>query len=584
MEHFVVSARKYRPQTFDSVVGQGSITTTLQNAIDQEQLAQAYLFCGPRGVGKTTCARIFAKEINRDENLPEGEEQDLSFNIFELDAASNNSVEDIRSLTDQVRIPPQVGTYRVFIIDEVHMLSQAAFNAFLKTLEEPPPHAIFILATTEKHKIIPTILSRCQIFDFNRIRIPDMVDHLVKIAGSEEIETERDGLHIIAQKADGALRDALSIFDQIVAFAGKNITYQSVIENLNILDYGYYFKVTDHLVKGEIPPVLLLFNEILNHGFDGHNFINGVGEHFRNLLVCKDESTVSLLEVGDSIKKRYLEQAKSSPQDFLLDGLGIVSRADVQYKSSKNQRLLIELALMQLCSLSEPVTDEKKKSRRLSVPTRIKPSEKERTRALSQRKSAPEKGSSGKSAPSGNAAQSPPPPPPPPSREIESLTAVRNKMRLNTVSIQAIRNPQIDEDDGSTPVQEESTAGKPTEPFSQEALTSAWKNFAQLVKKEEKHNFYSTMLSRDPIKEDSVVRFLVDHEVQIEYFEKERGELMGFLRRRLNNWGISLQIEQSESEDEQSKYLTSVDKFKLMAEKNPLLKTLQQKMNLDIEH
>ena len=288
--NFIVSARKYRPQTFESVVGQGSITSTLTNAIENNHLAQAYLFCGPRGVGKTTCARIFARVINTEPGTEMDPNQDFSFNIFELDAASNNSVEDIRSLTDQVRIPPQVGKYRVFIIDEVHMLSQAAFNAFLKTLEEPPAHAIFILATTEKHKIIPTILSRCQIFDFNRIQIPDIADHLKKIAVEESIETDADALHIIAQKADGALRDALSIFDQIVAFAGNSITYQSVIDNLNILDYDYYFKITEHLIAGNIPPALLLFNDILNNGFDGHNFINGLGEHFRNLMVCKDPS------------------------------------------------------------------------------------------------------------------------------------------------------------------------------------------------------------------------------------------------------------------------------------------------------
>lgn len=358
METFIVSARKYRPNSWETVVGQESITSTLRNAIDSNHLAQAYLFCGPRGVGKTTCARIFAKEINSVEDT--AEDQDFSFNIFELDAASNNSVEDIRSITEQVRIPPQVGKYRVFIIDEVHMLSQAAFNAFLKTLEEPPPHAIFILATTEKHKIIPTILSRCQIFDFNRIQIPDIANHLNGIAEKEAITAEPDALHIIAQKADGALRDALSIFDQIVAFAGTNITYQSVIENLNILDYDYFFKVTDHLVKGEIPPTLLLFNEILNNGFDGHNFINGLGEHFRNLMVCKDEGTVKLLEVGDNIKTRYLEQAGVVDVKFLLEGLGLVSKADVQYKGSKNQRLLIELTLMQLCSLLELEVAKKK--------------------------------------------------------------------------------------------------------------------------------------------------------------------------------------------------------------------------------
>ncbi|UTW60724.1 DNA polymerase III subunit gamma/tau [bacterium SCSIO 12741] len=359
MENFVVSARKYRPATFDQVVGQSAITRTLDNAIANNHLAQAFLFCGPRGVGKTTCARILARKINLD-GVENPEDEDFSFNIFELDAASNNSVEDIRNLIDQVRIPPQTGKYRVYIIDEVHMLSQAAFNAFLKTLEEPPEYAIFILATTEKHKIIPTILSRCQIFDFKRIEIPDMVAQLDGIAKKEGVEAEQDALHVIAQKADGAMRDALSIFDQIVSFCGNNITYKDVIENLNVLDYDYYFKLSDHLATGTLPQALLLFDEILEHGFDGHNFINGLAEHFRNLLVCKDEATLKLLLVGDNVKARYAEQAKSIEQEWLLYGLRVISKSDVQYKSSKNQRLLVELTLMQLASASKVL--EKKKT------------------------------------------------------------------------------------------------------------------------------------------------------------------------------------------------------------------------------
>ncbi len=358
-ERYIVSARKYRPQAFDAVVGQKSITTTLSNAIRNNHLAQAYLFCGPRGVGKTTCARIFAKVINSGGD-PVDHNRDFSFNIFELDAASNNSVEDIRSLTDQVRIPPQTGKYRVFIIDEVHMLSQAAFNAFLKTLEEPPAHAIFILATTEKHKIIPTILSRCQIFDFNRIRIPDMVVHLQAIAEKEGVTVEEDALHVIAQKADGALRDALSIFDQMISFSGQNITYQSIIENLNVLDHDYYFRLTDHLLSEDIPATLLLFDDILKNGFDGHNFIVGLGEHFRNVMVCRDASTLPLLEVGENIRAKYKAQAAQCPDAFLLSGLHVVSQTDVQYKASKSQRLLVELALMKLCSLNESEGEKKK--------------------------------------------------------------------------------------------------------------------------------------------------------------------------------------------------------------------------------
>lgn len=374
MENFIVSARKYRPATFDTVVGQQSITGTLKNAIRTGHLAQAFLFCGPRGVGKTTCARILAKTINcsnRTDDIEACNECEscksfnsgASLNVYELDAASNNSVDDIRNLTDQVRFAPQLGSKKVYIIDEVHMLSTAAFNAFLKTLEEPPAHAIFILATTEKHKIIPTILSRCQIFDFNRIQIDDIANHLASIAEKENITAEKDALHIIAQKADGALRDALSIFDQIVSFSGNNITYQNVIDNLNILDYDYYFKVTDSLVKSDISNALLIFNEILNNGFDGHHFIVGLAEHLRNILVCIDPKTVQLLEVGENIGERYLGQAKECSLKFLLKALEIANQCDYQYKGSKNQRLLVELALMQIASINstELASPEKKK-------------------------------------------------------------------------------------------------------------------------------------------------------------------------------------------------------------------------------
>lgn len=370
MENFVVSARKYRPVTFDSVVGQLSITSTLKNAIKINHLAQAFLFCGPRGVGKTTCARILAKTINCfniTENIEACDECEScksfndghSLNIYELDAASNNSVDDIRSLIEQVRFAPQLGSHKVYIIDEVHMLSAAAFNAFLKTLEEPPKHAIFILATTEKHKIIPTILSRCQIFDFNRIQIDDIASHLNSIAQQENIVAEKDALHIIAQKADGALRDALSIFDQIVSFSGTNITYQNVIDNLNILDYDYYFKLTDAIFTKNVSHCLLIFNEILNNGFDGHNFINGLAEHFRNLLVSQDSETINLLEVGTNIKEKYKEQAQKGSTDLYIQFLSIISKADVSYKSSKNHRLLVEIMLMQLCS-SDVGTEKKK--------------------------------------------------------------------------------------------------------------------------------------------------------------------------------------------------------------------------------
>ncbi len=359
MEHFIVSARKYRPQTFKDVVGQQAITNTLLNAIDNNHLAQALLFTGPRGVGKTTCARILAKKINQDDT--QNPDEDFAFNIFELDAASNNSVDDIRNLIEQVRIPPQIGTHKVYIIDEVHMLSQAAFNAFLKTLEEPPKHAIFILATTEKHKIIPTILSRCQIFDFKRITVTDAKNHLAEIAKTEGIDADEDALQIIAQKADGALRDALSIFDRVVSFSGKNLTRQAVTENLNVLDYETYFKTTTLILENNIPQLLLEFNQILTQGFDGHHFIAGLASHFRDLLVCKNTATIHLLEVSNQIKKQYYEQSQKAEHSFLIKGIELANDCDLKYKSSRNQRLLVELCLMQLASINSPVDGEKKK-------------------------------------------------------------------------------------------------------------------------------------------------------------------------------------------------------------------------------
>ncbi|MDG1039904.1 MAG: DNA polymerase III subunit gamma/tau, partial [Polaribacter sp.] len=351
MEQFIVSARKYRPQVFADVVGQQAITNTLENAIKNNHLAQALLFTGPRGVGKTSCARILAKQINQD-GTDFSEDEDFAFNIFELDAASNNSVDDIRNLTDQVRIPPQTGKFKVYIIDEVHMLSQAAFNAFLKTLEEPPAHAIFILATTEKHKIIPTILSRCQIFDFKRISVLDAKNYLKVIAVKEEITADDDALHIIAQKADGAMRDALSIFDRVVSFSGTNLTREAVTQNLNVLDYDVYFKITDLVLENKIPEVLIAFNDVLSKGFEGHHFINGLASHFRDLLVAKDKVTTELLEVGDVAKKKYLEQSTKANIQFLVSAIEKANDCDLNYRTSKNQRLLVELTLMQIASIT----------------------------------------------------------------------------------------------------------------------------------------------------------------------------------------------------------------------------------------
>jgi DNA polymerase-3 subunit gamma/tau len=357
MEQFVVSARKYRPQTFKDVVGQQAITNTLLNAIESNHLAQALLFTGPRGVGKTTCARILARKINQpgyDDPL-----EDFAFNVFELDAASNNSVDDIRNLIDQVRIPPQTGQYKVYIIDEVHMLSASAFNAFLKTLEEPPKHAIFILATTEKHKIIPTILSRCQIFDFKRITVKDAREHLAEVAKSQNVTYEEDALHIIAQKADGAMRDALSIFDRVVSYCGNNLTRQAVTENLNVLDYETYIEITNLLLENKIPETLMMYNDVLAKGFDGHHFVAGLASHFRDLMVTKNPSTLSLLEVGEQAQELYRLQSQKAPQDFLLKGIELANDCDLKFKVSQNQRLLVELCLMQLCSIT--LDGEKKK-------------------------------------------------------------------------------------------------------------------------------------------------------------------------------------------------------------------------------
>jgi DNA polymerase III subunit gamma/tau len=377
MDNFIVSARKYRPQNFRTVVGQPHISGTLKNAIKNNHLAQAFLFCGPRGVGKTTCARILAKTINCTNRTSDTEacnecescksfNSGASLNVYELDAASNNSVDDIRALVDQVRFAPQLGEFKVYIIDEVHMLSNQAFNAFLKTLEEPPKHAIFILATTEKHKIIPTILSRCQIFDFNRIKIDDIAKHLLYIANTEHITAEPDALHVIAQKADGALRDACSIFDQIVSFAGDNITYKAVLDNLHVLDYDYYFKLTDALFTQDTANSLIVFDDILQNGFDGHQFIVGLGDHFRNLLVCKDQSTLILLEVGENVKEKYKVQAETIPTNYILRCLGIVNKCDLNYKNSKNQRLQVEIALLQMASIIAMAQEAEKKKMTVS--------------------------------------------------------------------------------------------------------------------------------------------------------------------------------------------------------------------------
>ncbi|HNW98448.1 MAG TPA: DNA polymerase III subunit gamma/tau [Bacteroidales bacterium] len=582
MENFIVSARKYRPVTFDTVVGQNAITSTLKNAIRNNHLAQSFLFCGPRGVGKTTCARILAKTINC-ENLTSNVEAcnqckpclsfntSNSFNVFELDAASNNSVDDIRNLIDQVRIPPQIGQYKIYIIDEVHMLSSSAFNAFLKTLEEPPVYAKFILATTEKHKIIPTILSRCQIFDFNRITIDDIAKHLAYVAQSENVEAETDALHIIAQKADGALRDALSIFDQIVSFAGGNgITYKTVIENLNVLDYDYFFHVTDYLLQGNIPSTLLILNDVIEHGFDGHHFISGLGEHFRNLLVCKDASTLKLLEVGDNIRDKYKSQAQSCPIDFLLKTLDVVAKCDVNYKTANNKRLLLELALMQMCCILQQSNPANIKSET------IKPIVKTSTTPVVQQKEIAkpieEKKTEAPVVQNENVVNETPP--------------VKQVVKKIVTGTSSILENLAEEEESKLSKQSSSQVNdnfeKPQEKYTPEQFEKAWLKFAGHYKNTNP-DYYSTLTSRMPVlKEENLIELTIENKVQEKEISDRKLDILSFIRKELNNYSIQLQTVINKSA-EKIKPFTPQDKFNKMAEKNPAIKKLKNEFDLEID-
>ena len=588
MENFVVSARKYRPATFDTVVGQQSITNTLKNAINNNHLAQAFLFCGPRGVGKTSCARILAKTINCMNLSPETEACDEcdsckgfnehhSFNIHELDAASNNGVDKIRELVDQVRFAPQVGKYNIYIIDEVHMLSQAAFNAFLKTLEEPPAHALFILATTEKHKIIPTILSRCQIFDFKRIQIADIANHLAYVAKNEGIEAEHEALHIIAQKADGALRDALSIFDQIISFCGDKLTYQAVIQNLNILDYDYYFKVTDALYNADIPSALNGFNEILNNGFDGHHFINGLGMHFRNLLVAKDPTTLSLLEVGDSIKQRYLEQSNTWEQHHLLKALELCNKVDLNYRMSKNQRLLVEITLMQICGVKEINQTTEKKTFVVKKQTE------------NQLKETPKPLLSDNSTPTFNKTQEkvvekviekPEIDLPKESKKSIKIVNFKDNLENKTISINIGSEEKKQEEETSQTTHLENLN---TKDFTQENLNSCWQKFASEKQNDGKHNLLSILRDKKAILGDDYnICVSLDNKVQEEVLNEERSNILGYLKSKLENDKITLKIDIKPIKEEEIKAYTPEDKFKKMAEKNPHLLTLKEGFDLEI--
>ncbi|HTF04552.1 MAG TPA: DNA polymerase III subunit gamma/tau [Bacteroidia bacterium] len=611
MENFVVSARKYRPATFRSVVGQTSITTTLQNAIKNNHLAQAFLFCGPRGVGKTTCARILAKTINcvnlsADVEACNECESCKSFNsgqaidISELDAASNNSVDDIRLLVDTVRIPPQLSEHnpnakKVYVIDEVHMLSQAAFNAFLKTLEEPPRYAIFILATTERHKILPTILSRCQIFNFNRIQVDDIADHLAYIAKSEGVTAEPDALHVIGQKADGALRDACSIFDQVVSFAGNNLTYKSVIENLNILDYDYYFRITDHILANEIPQTLLVYNEILNNGFDGHNFIAGIAEHFRNLLVCKDQSTLVLLEAGQKIKEKYKDQSARCSSAILLKGLGVVNRCDIGYKSARNPRLQVEFALMQLCALNGIQSDEKKNddSVDFSVANIGAGGFKKRTGV-----SIPVEGEKGEErqvaveeAISKATTTAPITSPVTATTTATTTTApvvqpVAKKVFVKSTGglssyVNAEKQNSGNTKDEPAP---HMVGAKMTELITQPMLEQAWQEFANDLKSKGKNTDFSAFTMNKPVlAAENMVTFTVHNKMVEERLNADKTTLMGFLREKLRNNVFTLEVILSKEEGEQKIY-TSQDKFKRLAEINPALQKLRQTFDLDLDY
>ncbi len=592
MEHFVVSARKYRPVTFDSVVGQSHITTTLKNAIRTNHLAQAFLFCGPRGVGKTTCARILAKTINcqnlSDDVEPCGEcescvsfQNNASFNIHELDAASNNSVDDIRNLIDQVRYPPQTGKYKIYIIDEVHMLSPAAFNAFLKTLEEPPSYAIFILATTEKHKILPTILSRCQIFDFNRIRTTDIADHLAQIAQKENIVADREALELIGRKADGGLRDALSMFDLNVTFSPNNeLSYADVLENLHILDYDYYFKITDALLKGSIAETLLLFDEIIRKGFDGHLFIIGLLEHLRNLLVTKDPVTISLLEVSEVARSKYLDQSQRAGMSFLLSAMSVGSQCDINYKTSKNQRLHVELCLMKmaklldLLSLQAPPTNEgADDSIKKKTESGNKPDITLTTEPVSPAYEAEATVHNGAENGSANPATVTTAPNP----------SVQSKLR-STAHIAA---PSHKVPAPTTQVAEKTTHTQTFEkqdrlPLTYDNLYEFWGEFAKKRKIERDSVTEELIFNRDFKLEGQTIHIALDNDLQKEALTAIRNELIQFLRERLQapNLAISFPVNQ---QDAKKVAYTDKEKFAVMAEKNPHLLELQQLLGLDIE-
>ena len=609
MEHFVVSARKYRPQGFDQVVGQKSITRTLENAISNNHLAQALLFTGPRGVGKTTCARILAKKINQDsadqQNAAAHPDEDFAFNIFELDAASNNSVEDIRSLIDQVRIPPQTGRFKVYIIDEVHMLSSAAFNAFLKTLEEPPAHAIFILATTEKHKIIPTILSRCQIFDFKRITVEDIKEQLQFVAQAEGIQAEDDALHLMALKADGAMRDALSIFDRIVSFCGQKISRTAVAENLHILDYAYYFSITDLMLQGSIPDLLLQLDEILAQGFDGQHFINGLCSHFRDLLVAQTPQTIRLLEVGENVKQDYARQSQAADRSWLLSALDIANQCALSYRNSRNPRLLVELCLMQLASLNDLEQKKKPPNHPYIIPARklraravvepaatavAEPEASVETEPVASVVAEPEipvvdepkSPASPESAPTAEAE---------PARGAPDRGAKPDKPRKIDLKIEGVRagvsSLSLKSIQEKRHLQAQQKASGPApgvkrnKEFNAESFLSAWNTFANQIKEEGKFNLHSHLTMETPVLKGTDILLTYPNDTIRLEVERDQGALLAFLANELENDHLKIKITVVESAVKRYAY-TPEEKYAQLKEQNPLLDVLRSSLDLDV--
>lgn len=586
MDNYIVSARKYRPSTFQSVVGQKALTTTLKNAIQSNKLAHAYLFCGPRGVGKTSCARIFAKTINCLNPSADGEacnecesclafNEQRSYNIHELDAASNNSVEDIRSLIDQVRIPPAIGKYKVFIIDEVHMLSPAAFNAFLKTLEEPPHHAIFILATTEKQKVLPTIISRCQVYDFSRITVADMVEHLEYVASQEGVNAEPEALNVIAQKADGSMRDALSIFDQVVSFAKGHITYQAVINNLNVLDYEYYFRLTDNILNGKIRAALLTLNEILSKGFEGQNIITGLASHFRNLLVCKDESTLILFEVGASIREKYKEMAKRCSDSFLFKALELANMCDLNYRNSHNKRLLLELTLIQMCQLNSPDNTDDNKKKELIKP--LAAGEKLQNQSSQPIQAQPITNTQTTSRFTSAI---------PPQATIVSETQQQERTPLKqsrphaSLSIKGVSKEQTKQDGPNTPkVQQQEDI---INDFTQDELLNFWNEYIPLID-EKKAFLRNIMISCKPeLKENYLFDVGVQNPEQQDDLSSSCIDILQYLRTHLKNNHIQMSTHLVETEEGHLPF-TASEKYNYLLQINPMLEKLKDEFNLSFD-